>query len=735
MSENLKQLGQKTFSIDARVILNLGRESIKDHTTALLELVKNSYDADATIVKIEIMMNLQTPFIRISDNGSGMTEEIVDSSWLRIGYSDKRTKKHTGSKRRKTGEKGIGRISADRLGGILELRTNYKGSNGFGLEVNWDDFDVEGQELTSVPIKVIEATAAKFPGKSETGTELTIRNLRQGWNSSDIENLYEELSILTPPFKQVTDFEIIIDSDVTDEFNGKVESPFYQSAELEINAKYQGTGNTIEYSFKDKYGLVANEWHEIQWDHLRQKDASGQTELPFNEEITCGPLEISLLFYPRDASMIEGTGFKLNDLREFLNKNAGVKIYRDKIRVKPYGNPRESEGDWLGLQERKSKEPAGISRPTWKAGAHQIVGGVFIGRDENPELKDSAAREGLIENNSFYQLRTLALGCLSLLETQRYELNKTLEKTSEKTKKSTTQKVDEYKEKLESFKGNIQAIKSAVPTSQKEGIDDAIKEVEVFFAKESTSPESIIGELINQNRLLGGLATIGIASAIFGHETEASISGLNLAMIAAKTEVNSKTPDLEIINTEIEKGLKFSDQVSAWGRFALTRISKDKRTRNKRDIKEIIDSVLNELMPAFNGANIQIDRNLEQVEAYTFEMDIETIIINLLTNSFAALRKWPNERKILVELVSEKRQKDGFLIRFTDSGPGIAEKFNDMIWEPLWTRKTNKEGIESGTGLGLTIVNSIITEASGSKTVENDSEIGGARFTFWMPKR
>ncbi len=108
MSENLTQLGQKTFSIDARVILNLGRESIKDHTTALLELVKNSYDADATVVIIEIKMNQEIPFIRISDNGSGMTEKIVDNSWLRIGYSDKRTKKHTGSKRRKTGEKGIG---------------------------------------------------------------------------------------------------------------------------------------------------------------------------------------------------------------------------------------------------------------------------------------------------------------------------------------------------------------------------------------------------------------------------------------------------------------------------------------------------------------------------------------------------------------------------------------------------------------------------------------------------
>lgn len=739
MGNELKQIQNKTFSIDARVILNLGRESIKDHTTALLELVKNSYDADATKVEIEIVCKTDTPFIRISDNGSGMTEKIVDDSWLRIGYSEKRTSKHTKSKRRKTGEKGIGRISADRLGGILELRTTADKNKAFGLVVNWDDFNVEGKELTSIPIKVLESVDGKYPfvtkKEQETGTELIINHLRQNWTSNDIENLYEELSILTPPFKQVTDFEIQLTTDVTDDFNGKVESPFYQSAELEINATYSGKGSLIEYSFIDKYKLTSSKIFSIDWEQLRQRDSSAEPELPFPTELSCGPISITLLFYPRDSSMIEGTGFKLSDLREFLNKNAGIKIYRDNIRVKPYGNPKDSEGDWLGLQERKSKEPAGISRPTWKAGAHQIVGGVFITRDDNPGLKDSAAREGLIEAQAFHQLRALVMGCLSLLETQRYELNKKLDAKSKDKKKSTTEKVTEYKVKLESFKDNIEAIKKAVPNVQRKEIDQVIKDVETFISGSSETPEVIIGELINQNRLLGGLATIGIASAIFGHETEASISGLNLSLIAAISELKMKSPNLDIVKEEVDKGLDFAKQVDAWGRFALTRIEKDKRTRNKRDIKKIIENVLRELKPAFDSANIKIEKHLEDVEAFTFEMDIETIVINLLTNSFSALKKWPKERLIVVKLLNEKRKKDGFMIEMKDSGPGISDKFMDIIWEALWTRKTNKEGKETGTGLGLTIVNSIIQEANGTKEVSNDKEIGGAKFQFWMPKR
>src|SRR5260370_31592385 len=113
----------RQFTVDANTILMLGRDSIKDHTTALVELVKNAYDADATQVEVEIFCTCPHPYIRISDNGHGMTEDELNKCWLRIGYSMKRKSKISGRRRRVTGEKGIGRISADRLGSDLELRS------------------------------------------------------------------------------------------------------------------------------------------------------------------------------------------------------------------------------------------------------------------------------------------------------------------------------------------------------------------------------------------------------------------------------------------------------------------------------------------------------------------------------------------------------------------------------------------------------------------------------------
>lgn len=737
MSKNTKK--SKCFSIDSRVILNLGRESIKDHTTAILELVKNSYDADASKVELDILTNIKNPYIRISDNGCGMTERVVDKSWLCIGYSEKRINKLSDKKRRKTGEKGIGRISADRLGGLLELKTKAKGNNLFGLKIDWDDFDVDNKTLSSIPIEVIgnpKIVLPKLVGtkNNSTGTELIISRLRQQWTPTDIANLYEELSILTPPIEQVRDFEIYINNDIDGNYNGKIKSPFYQQAEIELTAEYDGMGSDIKFRLKDKYGIADNKNSKVRWDQLMIRENDSH-KLELFEKLTCGPVKIVLLFYPRDSSLIEGTGFKLSDLREFLDKNAGIKIYRDSIRVKPYGDSDKLHGDWLGLASRKAKEPAGISRPTWVVAPHQVVGGVFITRDNNPKLTDSSGREGLIEDDAFFDLRYLTTGCLKILEAHRHDIHKKLSKNKIVKQKSTADKVTNYKDKIENIKGNIESLKKAVTESNLPDLSDALQEFEDFIETSDESPDKIIGELIDQNRLLGGLATIGIASAIFGHETESSISGLSLSIKAAKSELELEEPNIISAKSELEKSINLSGRVNAWGRFSLTRIQRDKRKRNMCSINSIINKLIKELVPAFNNSNIEISLRLEEVNAYVFQMDIETIVVNLLTNAYSALSKWPHERKIILLLSNNKKEKDGFEIVIDDSGPGVNKKFYDRIWEPLFSLKANKQGKEIGTGLGLSIINSIVTEANGTKSVSKSEELGGASFKFWIPKR
>jgi len=157
-------------------MLTLGRESIKDHTTAVLELVKNSYDAGASVVQITLVTRVPKggESIVIADNGHGMSEQDVENYWLRIGFSIKRSEKTTESRRRRVGEKGIGRISADRLGATLELRSQKLAEDAIGLRVNWDDFDKPGTDLEQIDIDVLESPNFKVPEPSKFDTNRNI---------------------------------------------------------------------------------------------------------------------------------------------------------------------------------------------------------------------------------------------------------------------------------------------------------------------------------------------------------------------------------------------------------------------------------------------------------------------------------------------------------------------------------------------------------------------------------
>ena len=725
---------EKRFSVDARTILTLGRDSIKDHTTALLELVKNSYDADAEKVLVDIFCLSPEKYIRVADNGCGMTEEEVDAYWLRIGYSEKRINKITSLRRRKTGEKGIGRISADRIGAILELRTKAKHNKAFGLEIDWDEFNIEGKDLSSIPIRVLDKPKISVPksnsGDINSGTELIIRNLRQRWTKTDIENLYNELSILTPPFKEVKDFEIFIKTDVADGVGGKVKSPFYQTADAELNAEFDG--KHITYLMKDRYSSKSEVIKEtIDWRQLVQKsgvDNEEQSELP-----RFGPVKLILLFYPREARSLEGTEFRLADIREFLDKNAGIKIYRDNIRVKPYGNPQEPEGDWLGLAERKTREPAGISRPTWRVAANQIVGAVFVSRDNNANLVDSSSREGLIQGEAFSELRSFVLGCLRLLETYRHQRFVEKESVIER-KVSPTEEVRSLEKELTLLKKDLSSVKVQIPRTSQKPIIRTLDQVSAVSEK-IRETQKTLGELVSQSRVLRGLATIGIASAVFGHETQSSISEFISATYAASSLLKTKTPKVDLAIDELNKAEKYANQVSAWGAFALARIHRDKRRRRRVDIKKLIEETVKEIEPVFKAANIFIDiASLKDAAGRTFGMDVESLLLNLMTNAYTACQQVNRERIIAVALQGKTVNKiDGFELSVADTGPGIDPKFKEMIWQPLFTTKVDREGKEIGTGLGLTIVQSIVEELGGTKKVDSHPKLKGARFTVWIP--
>ncbi|QMU27697.1 sensor histidine kinase [Adhaeribacter radiodurans] len=736
------------FFVDAKTLIHLGRDSIKDHATALIELVKNSYDADSHNVEIEILCNNGSDIIRVADNGFGMSKDELFNNWLRIGFSKKRKEKTSGYGRRRTGEKGIGRISTDRLGAELELITKTKEDGIIGLKVNWDEFDKEGKDIFDINVEVIHPESINIPDTngvvSDTGTEIKITKLRQTWTPNNIINLFNELSSLTPPFNEVEDFVINLKNDVLPSFSTRVNSDFYNLAEIQLTAIYDGKGPNIIYSIKDKY--TNNETTSIvEWKTLLQKIGIIPKDFKgYVEDLKCGPVTIKLLFFLRTGASVASSDFKLSDLREFLDTNVGVKIYRDNIAVKPYGFSNSQFGyDWLDLAERKAKNPAGISRAEdYKVTPNQLIGAVFISRDTNIALSDSAAREGLIESESFYELRNLTLASINMLESYRSKLYPSIEKKEQnkKTKKSFNEEAEQINQKLIDVKGGLNTLKETIekggaeikPVQLLKPLSNSIEQVDTI----SNEVNNTITGLLNWQRVLGGLATIGISSAVFGHETENAMSAFRIALDNAISEIEEFEPDLDIVNSELNKAVKNSNKISAWGAFALTRVQKEKRSKKPVNIKKTVENVVKELRPVFEAASILLKVEGDSLVTKTYQMDIESLLINLLTNSYTACTQNGDDRKVLINISREDLDSTrGYKISVSDSGPGIADEHIHRIFEPLFSTKAiaTNQSKSIGTGLGLTVVKSIVDDLKGNIKVNRDTVLKGALFEVWLP--
>ncbi len=749
----------KHFTIDARAMLTWGRESIKDHTTAVLELVKNGYDAHATIVEVEIKTSLFAaggPYIRVADNGTGMSEEDVARHWLRLGYSAKRDERFTSRGRRKTGEKGIGRISADRLGALLELRSQSRKKAAVGLRVNWQAFEVSGRDLAEIPIDEIAPVRFSIPapskwnasskqysaapgsrqnGPGRPGTELIIRELRQSWEPEDIQELHRQLSLLRPPFEVVEDFQIRLESDVDTNCNGVVASPLMASAAIDATFILHLNGNvegTISHRIASSRRRVQQTFSlpVDQMIHPRQRPGGEGTRRKMVQ--TLGPVRARLLFYPQKAETVRGLDFNLADLREFLQTNAGVRVYRDSVRVPPYGDQGRPEGDWLALGDRKARNPAGPTRPDFRVSPYQLVGAVFIGRDSNPHLVDTSGREGLVAGEALALLKSFLIGCLTRLETHYHKLFVKAAVPAEEQVHSPRDTVDELRIQISELAASIRKAEHQLPAV----VTPQISRVAQKLAATSETlkrAEKTVEDLSSQAAISRTLATIGIAAATFGHETHRGLDSMAASLHAANFLLTRGEP-AESVMEELEKAVAAASQVSAWGGFALGRVRRDKRTRRLRDVAAIVANVVEELRPALEASSITLNCKAELLKARVFTIDVECVVINLLTNAYYFAKQSQRERRVSVTLRPKKwRGRSGFQICVGDSGPGVAEEARERIWDPLYTTKTDERGTPVGTGLGLALVQAVVQDVEGARFVDNDPNLHGARFAVWLP--
>lgn len=201
------------FKPRARLLLQLGDQLIKNENIAVLELVKNSYDADARNVSI-IMQNLdsrENGRIEILDDGIGMDDDVIKNAWLEPGSDFKaslyqKKKRSTKYKRLPIGEKGIGRFGVHKLGDRIELITRQKDGNEYIVEIDWEEF-AKHKYLDKAEISVIGRSPKHFT-RSRYGTRIIITKLRTLWDKRMVRDLYRALFTLSSPFRTIDHFSI-----------------------------------------------------------------------------------------------------------------------------------------------------------------------------------------------------------------------------------------------------------------------------------------------------------------------------------------------------------------------------------------------------------------------------------------------------------------------------------------------------------------------------------------------
>ncbi len=411
------------FAPVARLQRYLGKELIADPNLAVIEFVKNAYDADATEVLIEFLVDdreKEDQAITISDNGIGLDEASFERNWMHPGYSDKaevatksressaKSSPYTPGKRVPVGEKGIGRLTAGRLGEIMHIYTRKSEEKPWlYVKIDWRQFETMDKLISDIPIPYELTHKIRGAGFS-TGTRVVIERLTTDWTGKlggrirpgrsafRLGRLVEDLSAIMQPIPQEQyEFKIYFHTDLEDlkSYCGWLSPRKIEFFEYEVKLNILEKESRI---FIERTITRSEEIVDIV-SKPRVTEESGYIQELYKErelenlpkELSCGPFSAVIYYSPLSSK-------RLKD----LNITPGVFIYRDGIRVEPYG--REGN-DWLGAMAWKAARQG--YAPVQPSNLH---GYFLISRTANKELRDMTNRQGLVEGNAYRTFIALA---------------------------------------------------------------------------------------------------------------------------------------------------------------------------------------------------------------------------------------------------------------------------------------------------------------------------------------
>jgi signal transduction histidine kinase len=722
-----------TFRPRARLLSLLGEQLISDQAVGLIELVKNAYDADATRIEVELhnLKDLETTCITLRDNGFGMTRDDIEQKWLSPAVDhkerQKKKKERTPRGRLPIGEKGVGRFAVHQLGRRFQLISKTAHSPEVVFQVNWDDFDSGEVYLDDIPVTLLEREPQIFTGTS-TGTLLIMERARAEWTEGMVKKVHRALRRLQSPHQQVHDFTITL------------RCPDYPAYEQISSSDILERAHYVFRGYVDEKGWLDYEYrclHPALPERHAADDAFNLLQGANREMASfgangCGPFHMNFYVWDRTQEYLAQSGIARGD----LDAMSGVSLFRDNLRVLPYG---EAGNDWLDLDRER------INDPSKRIGNQQIIGFVEVAQENTPGLRDKTNREGLIDNIAFRDLRALVRAAINVFTTH-WQKDRPASDTRPRARKSALQQARDLTSAMaETARDDVVVQlpqKPPEPTPQPRPISSTPPQPEpeqasLFLEPDDPSP------LLTQRQAVRELQEHLKQASLYQDqsETDAEQRAQVLMHLAATGMVAERVAH--------EFGRQVHAALDAVGKLRHLARGDSEVSQAIRTLDATLGTLRNEfrvLAPYEIGWRIQRTATVGVEEAATLALKLNEHLIdqaditteiegddfeiaarpaslvqvfdNLVHNSCVWLEGHPGPSRIVLRMDGEART-----VTVCDTGPGIPSHLTEEVFEPFVTLRNG------GRGLGLYITRELLKAMNATITLlPSDRNGTGATF-------
>ena len=671
-----------TFTVDSRLLEELGERLVGKPSMALAELVKNAYDADAE--RVQITLDTYDPGrILIEDDGHGMTMEEFKRYWMRVGSQHKRDQQRSGKFRRPfTGSKGIGRIATQMLSRSLRLISVNEDTPTRRIlaHLEWATAIATG-DLVNV---VVGITSERLRHPQDHGTTIILEGLHHEWSKDTVRDLAAEIWQLQSPFGRLVDD--------ADEAGG------------DFDVRLSGMEETHEAAFRDQMSAILGLWTAKAVGEVRDGDCAMSLQFRGDEPISFPPARrisvnranFELRFY--ELAGRQPMGIRVQDARDYLREYGGVHIYDTGFRLPFYG---EKDNDWLLISydmsrrvtlsellpsEIKQIKRGMLSLPQW----NQVLGAVEINTAVEPQLEVTITRDRLVATGGFQELRDLVRQAIHWYANEK--ARRRLANELAAGRRHFTIPSRDFHEALDKARPHLSA--------------DVAAGLEQAYTMSIEAGRRVTEEAENRASALGAFATAGIAAIGYQHELSRQLLLIeHLAEVLPEAggddaDVRSELVGFQrklrqIVTRTRELGTLFSHL------FDHENVEEVRTFSAKRTVESIVQQV-SSIQPGVIFDLSGIDPSLRLPPAAYAEW--VSIVQNALFNSLNALVD--SEERVIVVRSEDAGKLRRILIE--DTGSGIDLEESETLFEPfkrgITVSRERRELGFGGSGLGLTIM-------------------------------